>query len=66
MTDLLDSHVYALVGEDGFRRLAAGFYLRVSGDEILAPMYPRDDLAGAEERLRDFLVPRFGGPCARR
>jgi hemoglobin len=25
-------------------------------------MYPPDDLAGAEERLRDFLVGRFGGP----
>lgn len=25
-------------------------------------MYPRDDLAGAEQRLRDFLVQRFGGP----
>ena len=30
-------------------------------DEILGPMYP-DDLAGSEERLRDFLVSRFGGP----
>jgi hemoglobin len=25
-------------------------------------MYPADDLAGAEQRLRDFLVGRFGGP----
>jgi hemoglobin len=25
-------------------------------------MYPADDLAGAEQRLRDFLVYRFGGP----
>ena len=25
-------------------------------------MYPAQDLAGAEERLRDFLVGRFGGP----
>ena len=25
-------------------------------------MYPPHDLAGAEERLRDFLVGRFGGP----
>jgi hemoglobin len=25
-------------------------------------MYPPGDLAGAEERLRDFLVGRFGGP----
>jgi hemoglobin len=25
-------------------------------------MYPAGDLAGAEERLRDFLIFRFGGP----
>ena len=62
MTDLLDTHVYALIGEDGFTRLVAGFYRRVATDDILRPMYPADDLAGAERRLRDFLVQRFGGP----
>ena len=31
-------------------------------DAILGAMYPADDLAGAEQRLRDFLVGRFGGP----
>jgi hemoglobin len=25
-------------------------------------MYPRTDLAGAEQRLREFLIGRFGGP----
>jgi hemoglobin len=25
-------------------------------------MYPAHDLAGAEQRLRDFLIGRFGGP----
>jgi len=25
-------------------------------------MYPAEDLAGAEQRLRDFLIYRFGGP----
>ena len=54
--------VYALIGEDGFSRLVAGFYRQVPGDPILGPMYPADDLPGAEERLRDFLVGRFGGP----
>jgi hemoglobin len=34
----------------------------VTGDDILGPMYPAADLPGAEERLRDFLVGRFGGP----
>jgi hemoglobin len=38
------------------------FYRQVPGDDILAPMYPPHDLAGAEQRLRDFLIGRFGGP----
>jgi hemoglobin len=62
MTDLLDTHVYGLIGEDGFRRLVAAFYRRVAGDDVLRPMYPEPDLAGAEERLRLFLIQRFGGP----
>ncbi len=57
-----DTDVYAAVGEDGFHRLVAAFYRLVPADEILGPMYPPDDLAGAEERLRDFLIGRFGGP----
>ena len=57
-----DQDIYALIGEDGFQRLVAGFYRQVPGDEILGPMYPESDLAGAEQRLRDFLVGRFGGP----
>src|SRR5437868_1161722 len=60
--DLLDTHVYARIGEEGFTRLVAGFYRRVAGDEILSAMYPKEDLAGAERRLREFLIQRFGGP----
>ena len=40
----------------------AAFYRRVPHDDVLGPMYPPDDLAAAEERLRDFLIYRFGGP----
>ncbi len=54
--------VYDVIGEDGFARLTAGFYRRVRGDDVLSPMYPDDDWDGAEQRLRDFLVFRFGGP----
>jgi len=54
--------IYAAIGEDGCRRLIAAFYRQVPGDPILGPMYPAHDLAGAETRLRDFLVGRFGGP----
>lgn len=57
-----DQDIYSLVGEDGFQRLVAAFYRQVPGDDVLGPMYPRHDLAGAEERLRDFLIYRFGGP----
>jgi len=54
--------LYATVGEDGFERLISAFYRRVPTDDILGPMYPPGDLAGAEQRLRDFLIGRFGGP----
>ena len=54
--------IYAAIGEDGFRRLIAAFYRQVPGDPILGSLYPPHDLAGAEARLRDFLVGRFGGP----
>ncbi len=42
--------------------MVAAFYKQVPDDDILRPMYPPDDLAGAEERLRQFLIFRFGGP----
>jgi hemoglobin len=54
--------VYSLVGESGLTRLVAAFYRRVPQDDILAPMYPAHDLAGSEQRLRDFLIYRLGGP----
>jgi hemoglobin len=57
-----EGDLYALIGEDGFHRLVAAFYRYVPKDEILGPMYPADDLEGAEQRLRDFLIFRFGGP----
>lgn len=57
-----EQDIYSEVGEDGFRRLAAAFYSRVPHDDILGPIYPKDDLGGAEQRLGDFLIFRFGGP----
>lgn len=57
-----DSEIFQAVGEDGFARLVSAFYRQVPGDDILGPMYPPDDLEGAEQRLRDFLIGRFGGP----
>jgi len=54
--------VYAELGELGFQELVAAFYRRVKGDDLLGPMYPNQDWAGAEKRLADFLIFRFGGP----
>ena len=59
---MLESDVYSVIGDAGFERLIAAFYRQVPDDAILGPLYPAEDLAGAEERLRDFLVGRFGGP----
>ena len=58
----MEPDIYAIVGEEGFARLTRAFYAQVPGDEILGPMYPADGLAAAEQRLRDFLIGRFGGP----
>ena len=52
----------AMGGEPTFRRLVAGFYSRVAGDEVLRAIYPEPDLSGAEERLRLFLMQYWGGP----
>ena len=57
-----ETAIYSLIGEDGFARLVGAFYRQVPHDEILGKMYPRANLAGAEQRLRDFLIYRFGGP----
>src|SRR5215831_20508074 len=57
-----EQDVYARVGAPGIARVVAAFYRRVPGDDVLGPMYPPEDLEGAEQRLRDFLIYRFGGP----
>jgi hemoglobin len=57
-----ENEVYSAVGDEGFRKLIGTFYRQIASDDILGPLYPQDDLPGAEERLRDFLIFRFGGP----
>jgi hemoglobin len=57
-----EAEVYAMVGSDGFHRLVAAFYRQVPHDDVLGQLYPAHDLDGAEQRLRDFLIFRFGGP----
>jgi hemoglobin len=59
---MTDEQVYEAIGEEGFARLVRAFYAQVPGDDILGRLYPPHDLVGAEQRLRDFLIGRFGGP----
>lgn len=61
MDELQDHDLISVIGVEGVERLVAAFYRQVPADEILGPMYPPDDLVGAEERLRLFLIFRFGG-----
>ncbi|TXT36267.1 MAG: hemoglobin [Planctomycetota bacterium] len=55
------SSVCPTIGEVGIGRVVAAFYRQVPGDDVLGPMYPPQELAAAEARLRDFLIFRFGG-----
>jgi hemoglobin len=52
------------VSEETLRATVSAFYRRVREDTLLGPMYPDGDWAGAEKRLADFLVYRFGGSPA--
>ena len=61
MDELQDQQLISVIGVEGVERLVAAFYRQVPADDILGPMYPPDDLVGAEERLRLFLIFRFGG-----
>ena len=49
-------------GEKNFLELTRRFYENVSKNPVLKPMYPEDDMAGAERRLRMFLEQYWGGP----
>ena len=57
-----ESEVYEALGAEGFERLVHDFYSQIPGDDILGPLYPNDELEAAENRLRGFLIFRFGGP----
>lgn len=52
----------AVGGAETFHTIVARFYALVSEDEVLRPMYPEEDLSGAEDRLRMFLEQYWGGP----
>jgi hemoglobin len=60
--DRPDTFYAAVGGEETFRRLVERFYAGVADDPALRPLYPEEDLRGAEERLRMFLIQYWGGP----
>ena len=49
-------------GEPFFADLVSQFYARVATNEVLLPMYPESDMAGAAHRLQTFLAQYWGGP----
>lgn len=49
-------------GEEFFTALVDDFYAGVAQDPVLRPMYPEEDLAPANRRLRLFLMQYWGGP----
>ena len=57
-----EQEIYTRIGCEGFERLVAAFYRQIPQDDVLGPLYAGHDLDGAERRLRDFLLFRFGGP----
>ncbi|RNE49664.1 globin [Corynebacterium alimapuense] len=57
-----ESFYDAVGGDATFTRLARGFYEQIPDDEILGPMYPAEDLDGAQDRLKWFLAQYWGGP----
>ncbi len=59
MTD----HLYErLGGREAIFGIVHRFYAKVATDAVLRPLYPGEDLAGAEERLALFLMQYCGGP----
>ena len=63
MDALSEEKVFSQIGEVGFSRLIGAFYRRIKTDDLLGPLYPPEDFDGAEQRLREFLIQRFGGPA---
>lgn len=55
-----EAEVMKICGENGIRQMVSAFYRRVREDNLIGPMYPENDLAGAEERLAEFLLFRLG------
>jgi hemoglobin len=62
VTEQVETFYDAVGGHETFKRLVHRFYEGVAEDPVLRPLYPEEDLTGAEERLRMFLEQYWGGP----
>ena len=63
MSGTSEASLYEIVGGmPFFERLVDSFYQGVVTDEVLAPLYPSDDLDGSKHRLTLFLAQYWGGP----
>ena len=62
MEQLQQTFYDAVGGAETFHAIVSRFYELVAEDEILRPLYPEEDLSGAEKRLRMFLEQYWGGP----
>ncbi|MFV0463705.1 MAG: globin [Nostocoides sp.] len=62
MTTSAESFYDRVGGKETFARLVHAFYEGVASDPELRAMYPEEDLAPAERRLRMFLEQYWGGP----
>lgn len=62
--NLLDQVTFyeATGGDKTYRKLVHYFYQNIQNEPLVSPMYPAEDLQGAEDRLRMFLVQFWGGP----
>lgn len=62
MTSDPETYYEAFGGHETFAKLIDAFYSGVSTDVELRALYPEDDLAPANDRLRMFLEQYWGGP----
>lgn len=59
-----EQDVIKACSESGIRAMVAAFYRRVRNDDLIGPMYPKDDWEGSEERLAEFMLFRLGASNA--
>jgi truncated hemoglobin YjbI len=57
---VVDDFYTAIGGRDFFERLAARFYLLVSGDDLLAALFPNPDWDLQTRRLADHYISLYG------